>query len=1036
MSRSPLTAALTRTALGLCVLTASGAVAGPVAHAGAGDGALTVRVVRSIAGDGAYDPAVDVGIPNAAVHVTDASGHVVTGTTGPGGTLAVQLTGLSGGRYRVQVTAPNDSALVPAPAGRGLSPLTDSVDVSGGKSATPVMGLWKPDTYCQSDPTLVSCNLQRGDRTAGLGLFAFHGDSGTSTTAPGGPYTQLSKTGDQGAVFGIGTDRSGNVYAGTYVKRHTEYGPKGNVNEIYRYNVNDPAAGVTPFIQLPGTLTKHVEFDIFDPANRTPYIDDNDVYGKVGEQGLGGVAVSGDGSTLYAVDLNDDSLYRVPLNGSGAAVTPGTATGTPIPRPAANCNGTWHPFGLGVSGETLYVGGICGAENTVNPFTPWGDPSQEYAFVYRYFNGAFTEILDFPMNFPRGCAYQYDGTAPGNCRPQPGGVLSADWEAWNERTPTAGKFGFTSAPQPMLTSIDVTDDGGLDLGFRDRYPDMEGSYLHRHNDGTDQAIAIGAGDLLRACVSNGTYRLENDGTCGGATGAAPGNGFGPGGGEFFTSIVSGSDSVDDHTATGGTTYNLGYDQEWSTRYTPFGADPWHKGVSLYAGTGSASTGIEVGGSQLAAGTDFGDGNGVADLEKLCDAAPVQIGARVWFDADRDGIQGPAEPGVAGVKVTLESSGGTSIATTTTDATGAYYFGTADGVKPNAAYSLKFDYSAATALPAGLTPADVSWTRQNAGTDHCLSSSVTPAGLAAVTVGAAGDVDHCIDAGLIGPPNAIGARVWYDTHGDGVYEPGDPGIGGVKATLENAAGTAVATTTTDVQGLYDFQGLPDGRYRVCFDRSTLPALYTDGTFTKPNTASAPSTGTSADTDSKPDPSTGCTGYVTVNPRHETDTTLTAGIVTPKNAIDDRVRLDTRHDGAHDAHDAADPGVPGIQVRLMSSTGYVAGAKTTDAQGAASFTDLPNGTYRICFVQDTYPAGDAIESGANPQTGCTVPVTLGPGHRTATLDAALTEPATSQPGPIGMLARTGLDLPTTGLLMIGLGSLVGAAYLLLRRRNGEH
>ena len=161
-SRTPL-----RAALGLCVLAAATVLAVPAAHAGAGDGALTVRVVHSIAGNGAYDPAVDVGIPSAQVQVTDASGHTVSGVTGPGGTLAVALGGLSGGQYRVQVTAPSGSGLSAAPAGAGLSPLTDFVNVSGGKNADPVMGLWSPDTYCQADPTLVSCNLQRGDQTEG-----------------------------------------------------------------------------------------------------------------------------------------------------------------------------------------------------------------------------------------------------------------------------------------------------------------------------------------------------------------------------------------------------------------------------------------------------------------------------------------------------------------------------------------------------------------------------------------------------------------------------------------------------------------------------------------------------------------------------------------------------------------------------------------------------------------------------------------------------------------------------------------------------
>jgi hypothetical protein len=1039
MSRSPLRAALTRSALGLCVLLAGqAAFVVPAAHAGAGDGPLTVRVVHSIAGNGAYDPAVDVGIPSASVQVTDASGHTVSGVTGSGGTLAVNLGGLSGGHYRVRVAAPTGSALVPAPAGKGLSGLTDFADVSGGKAANPVMGLWNPGTYCQADPTLVSCDLQRGDQTSGLGLFSFHAVSGTSATAPGGPYTRLSKAGDQGSVFGIGTDRSGNVFAGTYVKRHTGYGPAGNVNAVYRYNVNDASAGVSTFVTLPGTLAKHTEFDIFDPANKIPYVDDNDVYNDVGRRGIGGVAVSGDGSTLYAVDLNDSSLYTVPINGAGSSVTPGTATGVPIPRPSANCAGDWHPFGLGVSSSTVYVGGVCGAETTTfNPLVPWGDPSREYAFVYRYFNGRFTQILDFPLNFPRGCAYRFKTPTPGNCKPQLGGTLSADWEAWNQRTPTAGKFGFSSAPQPMLTSIDVTDDGGLDLGFRDRYPDMEGSYLHRHNSSSDQTIAVGAGDLLRACVDNGTYSLESGGECGSTNGAAPGNGLGPGGGEFFTNIWNGPDAVHDHTATGGTTYLLGYDHEWSTLYDPFDSDSWRNGVNLYGASGSPSQGIEVGGSALNKNVTFGEGNSLADLEKLCDAAPVQIGDRVWFDGDRTGTQGPAEPGVAGVKVTLKDASGNTVASTTTDANGAYYFGTSDGVKPNTTYSVAFDYSGATGLPAGVTAAELSWTTRNAGSDRCLDSDVNSSGVATVTVGKAGDVNHCVDAGLVGgPQNSIGDRVWFDANHNGVQDGGEPGIGGVKATLEDASGSAIATTTTDSIGYYEFSNLPNGRYRVCFDKSTLPAQYSDGSFTNQDAAGGNGT------DSAADPSTGCTGYVTLDPDHRHDSTRDAGIVTPPNVIGHRVWFDRHGDGIDDP---GDPGVGGIKTTLVNAAGTTIASTATDSHGMYRFANVPDGGYRVCFDKSTFPAGDGLtmadvhggdgtDSSADQQTGCTDPVTLGPWHRVnLTRDAGLAKVPIAPSGPGGMLARTGLSLPMTGLLVIALGSLAGAAYLLLRRKR---
>jgi hypothetical protein len=1041
MSRSPLKAALACSALGLCSAAASVVVMAPVAYAGAGDGALRVRVVYSVSGTGAYDPAVDTGIPDASVLVTDASGHTSSGVTGPGGGLRVDLDGLSGGRYRVRVTAPTGSGLLPAPAGRGLSSLTDFVDVSGGRNADPVMGLWDPGEYCQADPSLVSCNLQRGDQTAGLGLFSFKGVGGVSATPPGGPYFPLTRAGQQGAVFGIGTDRSGNVFAGTYVKRHTEYGPAGNMNAIYRYNVHAPGAGVSTFAVLPGTLTPH------DVTGSIPYIDDNAVYSKIGKEGLGGLAVSGDGSTLYAVDLNDKSLYSIPINGTGSSVTAGAPTSVPILPPRSRCAGEWHPFGLGVHDSTVYVGGVCGAENTVTRAAPWGDPSQERAFVYRYSGGTFTQILDFPLGYPRGCAYDFKlGGPAGHCQPHLGGVLSASWEAWNERTPTPDLFGFSSSPQPMLTSIDVTDHGDLVLAFRDRYPDMEGTGLHIHNGGAI-VTAIGAGDLLKACVSGGQYVLENDGKCGGVSGAGVGNGFGPGGGEFFNNVWKDSDSSHDHTATGGSTYLPGYNDEWSTRYDPFDYDPWHKGVSLYEPTGAPTRGIEIGGSDLGNDFRFGKGNGLADLEKLCDEAPVQIGNRVWYDANRDGIQDPAEPGIAGVKVTLTTGDGTVVATTTTDAKGEYYFGTRDGLKPHTIYAVAFDASNATGLPNGVTAAELSWSPQDAGPDRCLDSRVNASGVATVAVGAAGDVDNCVDAGLMPPTDSIGDRVWYDANHNGIQDPGEPGIGGVTATLQNSSGTAIGTTTTDSQGMYLFANLNDGGYRVCFAKSTLPATYSDGAFTKENAAGGNGT------DSQVDPATGCTGYVTLGPDRRQDLDLDAGIVTPPNTAGDRVWFDANRNGIQDP---SEPGVGGVVETLVNAAGTVVGTMTTNAQGMYLFTDMPDGTYHVCFNPATFPAGDKLtiayvhggngtDSAADQRTGCTDPVTLGPGHRVdLTFDAGLIKPPVASSGPAsamrptsgptsGLLARTGLDLPLAGLLGLGIAASAAGVYLFVWRRR---
>lgn len=61
---------------------------------------------------------------------------------------------------------------------------------------------------------------------------------------------------------------------------------------------------------------------------------------------------------------------------------------------------------------------------------------------------------------------------------------------------------------------------------------------------------------------------------------------------------------------------------------------------------------------------------------------------------------------------------------------------------------------------------------------------------------------------------IGDRVWHDVDGDGVQDPGEPGLAGVDLALLDASGRRRAVTTTSPDGHYRFSGLaPDQTYRV-------------------------------------------------------------------------------------------------------------------------------------------------------------------------------------------------------------------------------
>ena len=79
--------------------------------------------------------------------------------------------------------------------------------------------------------------------------------------------------------------------------------------------------------------------------------------------------------------------------------------------------------------------------------------------------------------------------------------------------------------------------------------------------------------------------------------------------------------------------------------------------------------------------------------------------------------------------------------------------------------------------------------------------------------------------------SIGDTVWIDVNGNGIQEPGEPGISGVALVLNDAGpdgkcGTAddaqVATTTTDANGKYLFAAVPAGTYCVDVVDATVPA----------------------------------------------------------------------------------------------------------------------------------------------------------------------------------------------------------------------
>lgn len=333
--------------------------------------------------------------------------------------------------------------------------------------------------------------------------------------------------------------------------------------------------------------------------------------------------------------------------------------------------------------------------------------------------------------------------------------------------------------------------------------------------------------------------------------------------------------------------------------------------------------------------------------KTQNTANASVGDFVWNDLNKNGVQDAGEQGIANVTVNLvNATTNTTVATTTTDATGKYIFN--DVVPGN--YLVQF------VTPAGYTTTTKLNTNVlTSGTD----SDVDPAtGKTATFTVVAGDRITTVDGGywLTTPPGTgkIGDRVWYDVNQNGIQDAGEPSVAGVTVTLYNSGGTAIASAVTDKNGNYLFTDLAAANYTVGF--SNLPAGFT---FTTQGAGTA-ATGSDAD------PATGRTATITLA-AGQTNLDVDAGIkptMAGTGSLGNRVWYDLNNNGLQDAGEV---GVQGVTVELLDAAGnpidkdpVTAGVQptvtTTNALGEYLFTGLGANDYKVRF--STLPAGYVV------------------------------------------------------------------------------
>ncbi|MEZ0611789.1 SdrD B-like domain-containing protein [Fibrella sp. WM1] len=355
--------------------------------------------------------------------------------------------------------------------------------------------------------------------------------------------------------------------------------------------------------------------------------------------------------------------------------------------------------------------------------------------------------------------------------------------------------------------------------------------------------------------------------------------------------------------------------------------------------------------------------------------PASLGDYVFNDQNRDGTQNVGEPGIPGVVVTLYQNG-SAVATTTTDGSGLYSF---TGLTPGSSIS----YSVGFGKPSGFDA-----TSANVGFDGLDSDADPITGRTGSYTLSSGESNTSVDAGFYQQLAGLGNYTFEDKNANGIQDAGDVPISGVVVTLFQN-GSAVMTTTTDINGAYSFTGLASGPtnvYRVGF---TTPAGF--GVTT-------PNAGSDDALDSDLISFTGQTGTYTLT-AGQFDPTVDAGFIRPA-SIGDYVFQDNDRNGVQNAGDTP---IPGVVVTLYQNGNPVA-TTTTDASGLYSFTGLAPGTSFSYSVGFTTPTGysattplsgtdKALDSDADPVTGRTASITLSSGESNTTIDAGFTQPLAS-------------------------------------------
>jgi hypothetical protein len=722
-----------------------------------------------------------------------------------------------------------------------------------------------------------------------------------------------------------------NLFAAAYMRRHAGFGPygTGTIYKIAKPGLGDKNVSVWADLNgLFGAGTAGVDphptgiagcsgAQIFNPAVHAGAITEcesawgHDIasYDKVGKISLGDMDVSEDGSQLFVVNLNDRQVYKmssITAPRSAADVTrmviPVAASGTAY-KCAANDS---RPMAVTIHDGVGYLGVVCSQESGAAASDPRG-------YIYKFDPTTMVASPTPVLNF------LWDYAKTGFARNK---AWSSDWQA---KSLFGSDATHEHSSQVIISSI-VFDDTDMLIGLRNRYRDQVGQWtfnLTASDTTTRTDPAAESGGIVRACRTATGWAAEGDVASGWSetnctggyfTGLSTGAATAYGTTSLFDAwsqyptqgsmvLLAGSQSrrsdlydLNHADLNGGKLVTTADDPLGQQRSGGVGSATPQDGFILGGGATSL-TGYELNDASRAEiyasgaysdavvpSSTMGNANGLGDLEVLCLYAPIDIGDRVWKDLNSDGIQDPNEPGMDNITVNL-MQGASAIASVSTDVNGGYLFTSRSGINDPIG-STAFNVSS---LKPGQNnfwvkinladpdiPASYHLAMNGAGTNSRIDSDgQADGGTAPFNIVDASAQNFNLDFGFCtnaackpGEIYGLGDVVFSDTNDSGTFDSGELGVAGITVTLLDAAtGATKASTVTNTSGLYAFDAVAAGSYKVKF--SGLPAG---------NLWIAKAIGTDRAIDSDIDATTATTDAIVVGPTNASVRTTTASDLT--------------------------------------------------------------------------------------------------------------------------------------------------------------